>query len=321
MRPYKAVRFKGSEDEISAQWRSARKDGVGGSDAAAVLGLNPYATPYTVWLEKTGRMVPEDISEKESVYWGTVLEDVIAREFQKRHPEMKVKRSNAMLWSTEHPFMFASVDRIITDESGRRGILEIKTAGERRKGDWEDGVPNYYLPQVTHYLAVTGFHFFAVAVLIGGQTYREFTCERDEEDIDALVSAERRFWERVKSDTPPDAMGGRAESDAILEQHPEPDDQIINALDEDVPEIGECLELNAKIKEMETERSRLINAIKLLIGDRYGIRTPRYRVTWPRARSSRFDSGKFQRENPDLYEKYVRETTRDMGVRISEKEM
>ena len=126
MNPYKTVRFKGTEEEISAQWRNARKDGIGGSEASAVLGLNPYATPYTVWLEKTERMAPEDISDKESVYWGTVLEDVIAKEFAKRHPEMKVKRSNAMLWSTENPFMFASVDRIITDEKGARESLRSR---------------------------------------------------------------------------------------------------------------------------------------------------------------------------------------------------
>ena len=160
-----------------------------------------------------------------------------------------------------------------------------------------------------------------MAVLIGGQTYREYICERDDEDIEALISAEKNFWEHVKSDTPPEVMGGKFEADAILEQHPESDDQIIEALDEDVPEIGVCFDLNAKIKEMEAERSRLANEIRLLIGDKYGIKTPRFKVTWPRAKSSRFDSKSFQKDNPDLYEKYVKESTRDMGVRISEKEM
>lgn len=320
MNPYKTVRFKGTEDEVNAQWSQARKKGIGGSDAAAVIGLNPYSTPYTVWLEKTGRTEPPDLSGKESVYWGTVLEDVVAKEFAKRHPSWKVKRSNAMLWSTENPHMFASVDRLVTDDKGRKGILEIKTAGERRKSDWDESVPDYYLPQVNHYLAVTGFEFFAVAVLIGGQTYREYICDRDDEDIAFLKVKEAQFWEMVERDTMPAAMGGQTETEAILEQYSDDDTEIVKALDEDVPEIKQLFELNAKIKEEEKEKSRLGNAVKMRIGEHYGIQTPLYKVTWPRSKTTRFDSKKFQKENPEIYEKYLTTSTRDMGIRVSEKE-
>lgn len=318
MSSYKTIRFKGTPEEVNSQWLEARKNGIGGSDAAAVVGQNDYATPYTVWLEKTGRIDPPDLSDKESVYWGAVLEDVVAKEFAKRHPEYKVKRINALLQSKDHPFMQASLDRIITDENGNKGVLEIKTAGERRKADWGDEVPDYYLPQVTHYLAVTGFSFFAVAVLIGGQSYKEYICQRDEEDVDCLIQEEQKFWGYVTMDDMPPVRGGQAEANALLEMSPQEDNEYVEVLDQDFPQVQELHSVNEQIKVLEDHRSELANAIKQKIGNHKGIKTPTWLITWPRSESSRFDSKRFRAENPEAYDKYLTTSTRDGGLRFKE---
>lgn len=324
---FNEIVFEGTPEEINQQWLERRKHGIGGSDASAILGLNKYATPYMVWLEKTNRVDAEDLSENEKVYWGTVLEPVIADEFEKRHPEFEVEEPGAMYQSIFNPWMLASVDRVLSGKEEKgcitfldekpSGILEVKTVGERRRPDWDDGVPDYYLAQVNHYLAVTGYQYAYVAVLIAGQEYREYKIERDEEDIQYLIEKEKEFWKYVLTDMIPPAMGGNAEAEAIMEQHSNSDDLFVKMLDDDAPEVGEYVEIGEKIKELEKEKSRLNNEIKMIIGDHWGIETPKYTIKWSRSDYERFDSKKFQKENPDLYMKYMKTSKRDNGIRIS----
>ena len=103
--------MKASEMEDRAAWLKLRNKGLGGSDAGIIVGVNPWKSPYQLWLEKTGQVEPEDISEKEAVYWGTQLEDMVAREFMKRTGK-KVQR-HGMLESAAYPFLLANVDRLV----------------------------------------------------------------------------------------------------------------------------------------------------------------------------------------------------------------
>lgn len=315
---YKTVRFYGSPEEINAQWLEARKNGIGGSDAAAILGLNPYSTPLTVWMEKTGNAQPADLSDNEKVYWGSVLEDVVAQEFKKRNPEFKVQRLNAMLWSRDYPWMFASVDRVLFHKEKGKGILEIKTCGERRKSDWEDGIPDYYLPQVNHYLAVTGFNYFAVAVLIGGQEYRQFYYERDDEDIAFLKIKEKQFWDCVESGTMPPALSLKKDSQALTDYFSESTDEFVEVLNADAPEVQELVRIKADIKALKEQEDTIVNGLKQRIGNHKGIITESFRITWPRSETTRFDQKRFREDNPDVYADYVIKTTRDGGLKISE---
>ena len=300
-------------------WLQARTKGIGGSDASSIMGLNSYATPYTVWLEKTGRVVPEDISEKEAVYWGNRLEDVVAAEFSRRHPDMMVRRKNATLTSKARPWQLANVDRVIKDDKGRMGVLEIKTAGTFRADDWAEGIPDYYLPQPIHYLAVTGYEFFAVACLIGGQHYVEYFYERDEEDVAYLNEQEAAFWQLVEQDIPPMVSGADADAVALLKQHPSASDEYLQLLDEDVPQIVELEKVSAAIKELEAEKKRLTNELKATIGEAKGIQTPTMRVTWQRSDYTSFDSKAFKAAEPELAKKYETTKQRDGGLRMTAK--
>ena len=193
-KPYTEIRFTGTPEEINKQWVEARKNGVGGSDVASIMGLNKYSSPLNVWLVKTGREESPDLSNNQAVEWGNRLEDVVADKFADEHPELQVRRRNATMVSIKRPWAFANIDRWVTDGKGNVGILEVKTVGMRRAADWDSGVPLYYLTQVMHYMSVTGYKYAWVAVLIGGQEFREYYIERDEQDIQAINDAVDTFW-------------------------------------------------------------------------------------------------------------------------------
>ena len=171
-----------------------RKLGLGGSDAGIVLGLNPWKTRLELWQEKTGRADSPDLADVEAVQWGIHLEQPIAEEYTRRTGR-KVRRVNRTIKHGKHKFIQGHIDRKL--ESVMAG-LEIKTVGIRSAHLWgEEGseqIPAHYRAQVVHYLAITGWAFWDVAALIGGQSLRIFTVDRDEDEIEYLVYRECEFW-------------------------------------------------------------------------------------------------------------------------------
>lgn len=321
MARYRRVTFDGDGDEWRRAWLEYRNHGIGGSDAPAVLGMSPYSSPYTVWLEKTGRVAPKDLSEVESVYWGTQLEDVVAQEYAKRHPDTHVRRARCVFESIERPWQFATVDRTLRTPDGKRGVLEIKTCGARRAHDWDFGMPDYYIAQPTHYLAVTGYDFFDVAVLIGGQEYREFHYGRDLDDIGSLVERETAFWEEyVEKDVPPMLTGMDCDTEAVRMQFPTDDGEFLEMVDEDLPDVAKCIAKRELARQYEREAREIENQLKQIIGNSRGIITPNRRITWVRSSYTAFDRKALQEEQPEVYERYCETRERDGGVRIREKE-
>ncbi len=189
------------------EWLKERQKGIGGSDAGSVCGVSPWKTALEVYHEKTGSLEGTDLGE--IAEWGLKLEDVIAEEYTNRTGN-KVRRNNFILCSEDHPFMIADLDREIvgTDESGRRGGLEIKTSNAFLAKEWgeegTDEIPETYLMQVQHYMAVTGYDYFDVATLIGGNKMKIYHVERNEELIKSMIYIESNFWDRVVDRTPPD---------------------------------------------------------------------------------------------------------------------
>ena len=162
------------------QWHIRRRCGIGGSDVGAVLGVNPYKTPHEIWLEKTGRQLPEDLSGKDAVLAGNLLEDAVAQFYSIRTGH-KVRRSNMTRFHPSMPWLAGNVDRVV---EGQKRILECKTAGHFAKGWGESGtdeVPESYLLQVTHYMAVWGYQTADLAVLTGGQNLGIYKFDFDQE--------------------------------------------------------------------------------------------------------------------------------------------
>lgn len=199
-----------SKNATRDEWLKARKLGLGGSDMAAVLGLSPWRSPIDVWLDKTSDTVEE--KESEPMYWGNVLEEVVAQEFAKRSG-YKVRNNNFTLQSNEHPYLLANIDREIV---GLDAGLECKTANAFKANEWDgDNVPDAYYIQCQHYMAVTGKSSWWIAALIGGNTFVYKEIKRNDEVIQAIIDTGAAFWELVESNTMPATDDSKACSDAL----------------------------------------------------------------------------------------------------------
>lgn len=204
------------ENANHTEWLKSRTFGIGGSDASAILGLNPYKTNIELFEEKTGRRIPEDISDKPYVKYGNYAEPCIRQLFALDYPEYKVfYYKNRILRSKEYPFLQASLDGELTDAEGRRGVLEIKTSNilqSMQYERWRERVPDNYYIQVLHYLLVTGYEFAVIRAHLRsdwGQdrrtTVKHYFIERSEveNDLQMLLREECKFWKYVESGRKP----------------------------------------------------------------------------------------------------------------------
>lgn len=200
-------------------WLQGRKNHIGGSDAAACVGMNPYKDNVQLWEEKMGLVLPEDISDKGYVRYGTEAEKHLRALFALDHPEYKVSYDeDNMFTNSAYPWMHASLDGELVDENGRHGILEIKTTNILQSSQWEKwkgDIPDNYFWQVLHYLAVTEWDFAVLRAQIKSQgngrmniQIRDYPIERKdmESDIRYLIDAERNLWECVQSGQRPNLI-------------------------------------------------------------------------------------------------------------------
>lgn len=296
------------------EWLKVRRQGVGGSDVAAILGLSKYKGAYSLWAEKTGLMREGDISDKPAVEWGNRLEPLVGEKYRDSHRDRKVRRVNAVCRSIERPWAQASLDYEVFDpEVGEWGILEIKTAGYHASKDWEQGVPIYYQTQVMHYLSVTGRKYADVAVLIAGQDYREYRVMRDEADIEAVNSAVDHFWTCVTTNTPPEIGGTDGDSKAVFELSGPAGDDYIGL---DAKLFDEWNQAKIRKDEAEKEYREASNKLKAFIGNSKGMEGRAGRVVWFRGTRERFDTKRFKKEHEKEYGEYVTVTEYDGGLRF-----
>lgn len=289
-------------------WIRCRSQGIGGSDVGAILGLNKWKSPLNVYLDKVEE--PVEVEENEKMYWGNVLEDVVAKEFQKR-TGYKVQKSNFMWQHPEHEFMLANVDRFFHIPGEGWGVLECKTTSEYRKGDFDgETIDESYLLQITHYLAVTGLKVAFLAVLIGGNDFRYFRVDRDEELVQLVINEEKKFWfDHVQAGIPPELDGSDASTALLNILYPPvsvKEEQEVLHLDEKAAELlaqyDTAKELEAQYKEQKEEAA---NKLKNLIGDYQKAVWDERKITWKKIESFRFNRKAFEKDNPEVAEKYL----------------
>lgn len=297
------------------EWVESRRNSIGGSDAAALLGLNPYASPYSLWAEKTGTVVPEDISMKEAVRLGHVLEPYVAQRFTEITGK-KVRRENYILRNSDYPWAHANVDRLVI---GEKAGLECKTTSALNLSKFKNGeYPANYYCQCMHYLAVTGLERWYLAVLIGNQEIRVFTIERDEGEIAALMESEQAFWALVQSKTPPAPDGSRATSETLNKLYSDEGGTVDLTPVQNA--IRQYLALKAQIKGLDAQMEACANEIKAYMGaSGKGVYNKVF-VGWAERSRSSFDSNAFRRDNPDvdLSPYYKTSTYRQFNVKGSE---
>jgi putative phage-type endonuclease len=292
------------------EWLEFRKRGIGSSDAAAAVGLNPYKSQLELWLEKTGKdqdlPKPDPNDESSPLYWGTLLEPIVAAHYTKRTGH-KVRRINSVLQHPTHPWMLANIDReVLGDDSVQ--ILECKTAGLNGARLWKEGVPEYIQLQVMHQLAVTGKPAADVAVLIGGQELQVHRIERDESMIANLIALERSFWDHVEWGEPPRADGSESADRALRCLFPHDAGQTLDLSgDREMSAVfcdllavrqvlAEHIELEAQLKQRIQQRMGEASRAVFEGGD----------VSWKRTKDSNsFDLGRLLRDRPELAVTYA----------------
>ena len=300
-----AVRLVSTKDMPRNEWLAWRKKGIGSSDAPVAIGISPYKSPLALWLEKTNRQEPEDLSTKEAVFWGTTLEPILADVYMQR-TQKKVRRVNQILQHPEHPYLLANLDRAI--EGG--GILEIKTAGLRSERQWEEGVPFAYQIQVLHQLAVTGKAWADVAVLIGGQEFRIYRVERDEARIATLIALENRFWQYVSEDQQPPVDGSESSKKALAQLYPTDHAPLVDVSDQ--PErnalFADLIKARQASQVLEQQEALLEQRVKEVIGDAQGALFAGGKALWKCTKSShRLNIDKLTQDHPELIPAYTQE--------------
>lgn len=199
--------------ESRDKWLEARKGKIGGSDASAVIGRNPYKSNVDLWKEKTGRVQAEDISEKPYVMYGTKAEAPLRDLFALDFPEYEVHyQENNMFLNEDYPFAHASLDGWLTDQDGRFGVLEIKTAEILRsmaKENWKNQIPDNYYVQILHQMLVTEADFAVLKAQLkydyDGDVFlqtKHYFIERSEimDDIEYLLQSEQSFAKDIIDD-------------------------------------------------------------------------------------------------------------------------
>lgn len=276
------------------EWKELRSHYIGGSDAAAVVGLNAYASPYSLWAEKTGR-VP-GFAGNLATEVGTYLEEFVAQKFAQVTGK-KVRKCNQSFLNSQYPFAIANIDREIVGEDAG---LEIKTTDTLNLKKFSGGeYPANYYAQMVHYMAITGKKRWYLAVLIGNKEFKWFVLDRDEAEIAALMTAEAEFWELVKTDTPPAVDGTAATSETLKTIYAESDDSVCD-LTAFSANLQQYMALKKQIKELELLADEAANKIKEFMGESGGGECDGFKVSWKSQTRSTFDRKRFESENPDV---------------------
>lgn len=290
-----------------------RKNYIGGSDIAAVMGMSRWKTPLKLWLEKTGEVEPDDLSQNEKVQLGSELEEFVAQKFA-RETGKQVRKQSKMYVHNDYPFMVAHIDRLIT---GTDEILECKTCGSYKEDEWAeiietveiDGqkeekviekVPQEYLLQVIWYLGITRKKLAHIAVLIGGQKFKKRKIVFDKELFDVMVDMAKEFWNCVQTKTPPAVA---PEDNSVLSEiFSNPNDEFIQKQDIE-KDIVKLQQIKDDISALTGEKEMLEAEIKSVIGENLGVETEKFKVTWPQYQKVQINTKRLKDDG--LYDSYA----------------
>ena len=292
------------------EWKELRSHYIGGSDAAAVVGLNPFASAYSLWAEKTGRVPGFEGNLATEV--GSFLEEFVAKKFEAETGK-KVRRVNQSFFNSDYPWAIANIDRDILGEDAG---LEIKTTSALNLKRFRGGeYPANYYCQCVHYMAITGKQRWYLAVLIGNRDFQIFCIERDEDEIAALMAAEEAFWQMVQEDTPPAMDGTDATTETLTTIYADSNDECVDLFGCDT-DLAAYVALGKRIKELKEEQAGVANRIKALMGEAGRGECQGFKVSWTTSPRRTFDAKRFAEENPgmDLSGYYNETSTRTFRV-------
>lgn len=296
-----------------AEWLKIRKGYIGGSDAGAIVGLNPYASAFSVWAEKTGKL-PE-FEGNISTRVGNELEALVAKLFAEETGK-QVQRCNFTLVNDKYPWACANIDRDVVSEDA---ILEIKTTTsipniqKFKNGEY----PDQWYAQMTHYLAVTGCKKAYLAALENNRNLRIFELERDDSECEALMQAEMDFWETyIIPDKAPPADGHSATTSAIKAIFTEDAGDTVD-MTTFSGELQQRKSATEQIKNLKSIVDGIDNRMKLAMGSNIKGTCGAFTMSWKLQKTSALDRDRIKADYPDIdLSKY---TTEARVFRVTEK--
>lgn len=276
------------------EWLEHRRKTIGGSEAACILGLNPWVSPYSVWAEKLGKLPERD--DNEAMRQGRDLESYVAQRFTEETGK-KVRRENNILVNPDYPFAHANVDRMIVGEDAG---LECKTTSTLNLKNFKNGAfPDTYYVQCVHYMMVTGCKKWYLAVLVLNKAFMVFEIERDEAEIEALARSEADFWKLVESQTTPIADGSSSTTETINTIFPDADGDSVSLFGFDA-DLESYIALTKQIKALEALKDEAANKVKSFLENSSRGESDRYRVSWAAQTRQTFDVKEFAKDHPDM---------------------
>jgi len=312
-----------ADPESREAFLTARRSIVGGTDASALCHKNPWKDPMQVWAEKTG-LWPDDDVQSEVMKWGILQEDLVAREYvaktgnKVRRPALLQDKilgfATRLRRHPNYPWMGAHLDRLILNEN--RG-LECKTTNAFMKGEWgeegTDQVPEQYLLQCQHYMAVMGYDSFDLAVLIGGNQHRVYHIPRDEGLIASLIKIEGDFWHNhVITGVCPMPDGSEQSMRSVKRLNPTAslhDGNISKQASERINQaVGELADADFDAKALEKKINALKGEIQLFMGEASELYIEDVCVvTWRQTNDiKKFDAKALKAADPKLWAQYLK---------------
>ena len=284
------------------KWLQERQKGIGGSDAAAALGLSHFQTAYELYLDKTTPIIDDDsLSPNDERYWGRVQEEPIIEAYFEMTGYKRAVMPSRTIASRQYPFMRATVDAIaVTPHGGRRNV-QAKTSNSRIGWGpmYSDQIPEEYMIQVQHEMAVLDFPVTDVPALLCGNDFRIYTIERDDDMIHALVNAEKQFWDRVIARDPPTPQNLE---DCKKRWREAAHKELIEADDYLLDEWRALQTCKAKIKELDRLKDIHEMRLKIAIADMTGIQCDNRKLcSWKNQPSKSVDIELLKTKHPEVY--------------------
>lgn len=292
------------------EWLAWRTKGIGGSDAASICGLSPFASPISVWMNKTGRSGA--IEDNEAMRQGRDFEEYVADRFCEATGK-KVHRVNSILVHPEHDWMLANVDRLVLKEDAG---FEAKTTSVYNNDQWTDGkVPAQYQLQCHHYMAVTGAARWYIGCLVLNKAFYWACIERDEDIIANLISIEKKFWfEHVIAGEMPAPDGSDDSEEVIKELFSAEKVDVEGSVSVKGEEWGSRMNryytLDEMLEKMKKEKEAIKQEIMLVMGTtpKLYIEGESAPITWKPVSTDRIDTKLFKKEQPELAKQYIKTT-------------
>jgi len=282
------------------EWLQMRRMGVGGSDAAAIVGLSQYGSAFQVYCDKVGLMPEQE--DNEAMRQGRDLETYVADRFEEASGK-KVRRCNYIITSPKHPFMLANVDRMIV---GEKAGLECKTTSVFNRADFESGdIPPQYYVQCQHYMAVTGYPKWYLAVLVLNRGFYWYEIPYNDQDAVALIKAEQEFWEEhvvPRKEPAPDGSSKAAE--VIKQLYGQGKDGAATFLLGYEKDLLRYDEIGGLLKQLEKEQEAIKQKIQLEMGEATLAYAGDKVITWRNVSGSRLDTKRLKAEKPEIYGEY-----------------